>query len=152
MELSKIGIAAHECWLEIPEHFPFVQLDEFVIMPNHMHGIISINKNGDCDDAYIGIQAQNTGVQTPDFVSLHYASSSPTKKWETNKFGPQSKNLASIIRGYKIGGPKISKHLHPDWAWQPRYYESIIRNQKHFDNIRNYIRNNPKKWAMDKLH
>jgi REP element-mobilizing transposase RayT len=138
MQLSKSGELAHNCWLQIPEHFPIAQLDEFVIMPNHMHGIITINKN----DA--------NAVQPQNIAALHDASS--TKKWETNKFGPQSQNLASIIRGYKIGVTKGAKLLHPDWAWLPRYYESIIRNQKSFDNIRNYIRNNPKKWAQDKFH
>lgn len=44
MNLSEIGIAANNCWLSIPEHFPFVELAEFIVMPNHVHGIIIINK------------------------------------------------------------------------------------------------------------
>ena len=69
MVLSDIGKAAEQCWREIPEHFPFVQLDEFIIMPNHLHGIIVIDK----DD---------------NIVETHNHASLP----KHNKFGPQSKN------------------------------------------------------------
>lgn len=55
MRLTEIGKQAEICWNEIPEHFPFVIMDEFVVMPNHVHGILVFNKNGDdksnCRDA-----------------------------------------------------------------------------------------------------
>lgn len=79
MEFSEIGKMAEKFWLETPHYFPFVELDAFVIMPNHVHGIIIIDK--------------------PDGGSnvLKY------------QFSLQSKILASIIRGFKIG---VTKHTH----------------------------------------
>ncbi len=47
MQLSKIGLIAQTCWLEIPDHFPFVKLGQFIVMPNHVHGIIIIDKDND---------------------------------------------------------------------------------------------------------
>ena len=67
-----------------------------------------------------------------------------------NKFGPQSKNLASIIRGYKIGVTKWSKINNMVFAWQPRYYDHIIRDEKSLHNIRRYIANNPSGWVSDR--
>jgi len=123
MKLSRIGQMAHQCWLEIPEHFPFVVLDEFVIMPNHVHGIIIIDKPGGGNDQSLS----------------------------NNKFGPQSQNLASIIRGFKIGVTKYANEINAVFSWQPRFHDHIIRNDKSFQNIRNYIRNNPKKWNDDQF-
>jgi len=69
-----------------------------------------------------------------------------------NRFGPQSKNLASIIRGYKIGVTKNARKINPDFQWQSRFYDIIIRNQKSFYRISNYIINNPQKWKEDKFY
>ena len=139
MQLSDIGKFAQQCWNEIPLHFPFVILDEFVVMPNHIHGIIIINKPD--------IDMQSTGnVQTQNFASL------PAENHTKNKFGPQSKNLASIIRGFKIGVTKSARLSNPNFAWQPRYHDHIIRDEKAYENIANYIRNNPKNWNKDKFH
>ena len=128
MKLSDIGIKADQCWLKIPAHFPFVRLDEYIIMPNHIHGIIVIDKS-------------DNNVETQNVASL--------RDWNTNKFGPQSNNLASIIRGFKIGVKKEATRNDLDFSWQSRYYERIIRNKKELLNVRNYIRNNPTQWLQD---
>ena len=78
---------ANKYCLGMPEYFPFVELGAFVVMPNHVHGIIIINKPNN-----------ERNVETQNFASLQ---SKPA-----NRFGPQSKNLASIIRGFKIGVTK----------------------------------------------
>ncbi len=128
MQLSKIGIIANDCWQEIPKHFPFVKLGAFVVMPNHVHGIVIIDKPDDgCGDA-------------------KFCVSIPENK---NKFGPQSQNLASIIRGFKIGVTKQARQINPDFAWQSRFHEHIIRNDKSFNNISEYIVNNPLNWKED---
>ncbi|MDN5203402.1 transposase [Fulvivirgaceae bacterium BMA10] len=143
MRLSEIGVIANTCWLEIPKHFPFVKLGNHIIMPNHVHGIIIIDKPGDgrLDD----------DQETQNFVSLPPQSHNDHTK-PKNKFGPQSKNLASIIRGFKIGVTKNARHIHADFAWQPRYHDHIIRNYPSFQNISNYIKNNPSKWSEDRFH
>lgn len=130
MELSNIGKIAHQCWEEIPVHFPFVILGEFVVMPDHVHGIVVIDKTI-TDDA--------NNVDTQDLAYL------PLPK-TTNKFGPQSKNLASIIRGFKIGVTKSARLINSNFGWQSRYHDRIIRDQSEHDRIALYIQNNPMNW------
>ncbi len=128
MALTPVGQAALDCWNEIPAHFPFVRLDQFVVMPNHVHGIVVIDK-------------QTTGVvETQNFASLQ---SSP------NRFGPQSQNLASIVRGYKIGVTQYAHHNDILFAWQDRYHDHVIRGAAEHQRIRQYICDNPQKWADD---
>jgi putative transposase len=124
MKFSEIGEKANEYWLAIPKHFPFVKLDVHVVMPNHVHGIVIIDKPND-------------------------PSSSPSSP--KNKFGPQSQNLASIIRGYKTGVTMYARIHNIDFAWQSRYYDHIIRDSASYQRIKKYIINNPKKWNNDKL-
>ncbi|MFP8487601.1 transposase [Gracilimonas sp. Q87] len=143
MDLSNIGLIAETCWLNIPEHFPFVKLGEFVIMPNHVHGIIIIDK---VDDGRRNTDI-NQAVETQNLAALR-----PGKRKSLNKFGPQSRNLASIIRGFKIGVTKNARKIKPDFKWQPKYHDHIVRGRKDYNQISEYIRNNPSKWANDKYH
>jgi putative transposase len=66
-----------------------------------------------------------------------------------NKFGPQSQNLASIIRGFKIGITKYARINGIDFYWQQRYYDHIIRNEIELERIRKYILENPSHWSSD---
>lgn len=133
MNLSVLGRVTEKCWLEIPKHFPFVLLDEFVIMPNHIHGILEI--------------FNNNIVGTQDFAFLHGKN---RKRKYKNQFAPQSKNLASIIRGFKIGVTKFAKNNNLEFRWQGRFHDRIIRNQNELDRIKKYILDNPLKWKLDR--
>lgn len=66
-----------------------------------------------------------------------------------NQFGLQYKNLASIIRGFKTGVTKNARVIHPDFAWQSRFHDRIIRNNAEYHRISTYIRNNPENWRHD---
>ena len=143
MKLSKIGEIAETCWQNIPEHFPFVKLGEFVIMPNHVHGIIIIDKADD---------GRNTTDIKHAVEMQNLASLQPEKQKPLNEFGPQSRNLASIVRGFKIGVTKRARRVQPDFKWQSRYYDHIVRDRKSFNTISEYIRNNPEKWATDNYY
>jgi len=136
MQLSEIGLIVENEWLKTFQMRPDMnlQMDEFVIMPNHFHAIIIIGANQ---------------YNTPRKNAMHCVSTNGDYK---NEFGPQSKNLASIIRGFKIGVTKNARKIHADFAWQSRFHDHIIRNDQSFLNIKNYIRNNPLKWTDDKLH
>jgi putative transposase len=112
---TDIGKIAIECWRKILEFFPFVELDQFVLMPNHIHGIIFINK--------------------PDYT-----------EWKENKFGPQSQNLASIIRAFKGAVKRYANKNNIVFEWQERYYDQVITSPKELENIRQYIFDNPKRW------
>lgn len=115
MILNDFGEYTQKCWNDIPKHFPNVSLKEFVIMPNHIHGII---------------------------IQKQYNNSHANKA----AFGPQSKNLASIIRGFKIGVTKYAKKNQIKFKWHPRYYDHIIRDYKSYLRICKYIRLNPLNW------
>lgn len=115
---TEIGYIAHRNWLDIPNHFPFIELDKFVIMPNHLHGILIINKPNKTD-------------------------------WQVNKFGVQSQNLASTIRGYKASVKAFATTNNIEFSWQSRYYDHIIRNEKEYLNIANYISGNPEQWFLN---
>ena len=172
MQFSETGKMAHHFWFEIPTHFPFVQLGEFVVMPNHVHGIIIIDKSnhlGNHDfvemggDVCYGAFGNNgdvrnyANVETQNFASLPpipppNPSNSPTNSQNRgNIFGPQSQNLASIIRGYKIGVTKFARNNNIPFSWQPRFHDHIIRNHESFQRISNYIINNPVNWQDDKF-
>ena len=148
MRLTEIGESAYDCWNEIPNHFPFVVLDVFVVMPNHVHGIIIIDKlvdganMGDKNMDGVNMDGVNV-VKTQNFASLRQSTQ--------NKFGPQSQNLASIIRGLKIGVTKFAKSKNIGFGWQPRFHDHIIRNEESYQRIRNYIITNPKNWHSDKF-
>ncbi len=148
MHFSEIGKIAQQFWCEIPDHFPFVILDAFVIMPNHVHGIIIINKT---DDGRDGGGGGNGGgnVETQNFASLQQQRKQSHPK---NKFGPQSQNLASILRGYKTGVKKYATMNIIDFTWQPRFNDHIIRNNHSFDRIQNYINTNIKNWKRDEFY
>jgi len=103
MHLKELGEIAQQCFEKIPEHFPFVSLDSFVIMPNHVHGIIIIKPS----------------------------------------------SLSVIIRSCKSAVSKQARQIHPDFVWQSRYYDHIIRDEKSLNNIRHYIIQNPLNWQAD---
>jgi len=133
MCLNRLGAVVYKCWKEIPQHFPFVRLGEFVVMPNHVHGILEI-----CENKNLGV-----GVETQNIASLQ----TPYK----NKFGPQSKNLSSIVRGFKIGVTKYTNQNNIDFQWLSRFHDHIIRNEQSLYNIRKYTINNPANWRLDKF-
>jgi REP element-mobilizing transposase RayT len=145
MNLSPLGQSAQDCWNEIPVHFPFVELDEFVVMPNHIHGVVVINKPVETHNhaSPSEVPTQNIEVQN---IETQYFASLPR-----NKFGPQSQNLASIIRGYKIGVTKFARQNGIPFAWQARYHDRVIRNAEEHENISAYIQSNPQNWEEDEF-
>jgi len=126
MVLSKIGKTAYHYWQEIPNHFSFVQLDEFVIMPNHMHGIIIIVKQ-DVETPKLGVSTMGTNICTKN------------KYWKPG-------NLGVIINQYKRKCTIESHKINPYFGWQSRFYDHIIRNNQDLFRIQKYIQNNPWEW------
>ncbi len=125
LQSSTIGVIAEEYWQQIPQHFPFVILDAIIIMPNHLHGIIIINKTD---------TQNNIDLQTKQY----------------NTFGVQSQNLASIIRAYKSTVKRYANQHNILFEWQSKYWDRVIRDDIELSNIREYIYNNPQNWLNDK--
>ncbi len=132
MKLSGVGLIVHDTWINISGHFPNVELGPFVVMPNHIHGIITIIAEG-----------RGTACRAP-----------------TDEFGigerfgkPTIKSIPTIIRSYKSAvtkqvNEKVEQTGFP--LWQRNYYEHIITTDKEYERIENYIKNNPANWSMDK--
>jgi len=166
MQLSETGKIAESEWLKTPEIRldMNIVLDAFVVMPNHFHGVIIIGENefnkrgggnpcvdgdrddggGDGDGGRAAMHCVSTGV-TPNTVNK-------TNPAPQNRFGPQRKNLASIMRGFKSAVTQQARMIDPGFAWQPRFHDHIIRDEKSFDRIKQYIMNNPALWQKDVYH
>jgi putative transposase len=182
MICNDAGSIANKCWSDIPAHFPNVILDSYIVMPNHVHGIIfiteqnigsnitaqnfaspppDITETGMTDNssdkiaAEVIVDTQNHNVETQNFASLQniktlYQNQPIPYK---NKFGPQSKNLASIVRGFKIGVTNWFRNNNFNGTiWQPRFHDHIIRDYETLEKIRNYILHNPETWREDKFY
>ncbi|MDR0819724.1 MAG: hypothetical protein LBN43_09170 [Oscillospiraceae bacterium] len=133
VRLSYTGVASLQCWNSIPEHFPNVKLDEFVIMPNHIHGIIVVD-NADYRRGTACRASTDKGRTRTDAGEQF---SRPVKG-----------SLPTIVRSYKSA---VSKQLGKS-IWQRNYYEHIIRNDEDYLRICEYIQFNPRNWEKDELY
>ena len=122
MYLNDAGQIIKNTWNSIPQRFPNIELDEYIIMPNHLHGIIT--NNGATNNAKF--------------------------KSSNNPLSSHLSLLGQIIRTFKAASTsQIRKIVIPDFSWQKNYYEHIIRQEKDLDHIRQYITTNPADWAQD---
>ena len=103
MQLSEFGLIADTCWSEIPDHFPFVKLGNHVVMPNHVHGIVVIDRHDDENAGMWGDVGRDVKFCVSTDAYTPPPSTPQNDDTPKNKFGPQSQNLASIIRGFKTG-------------------------------------------------
>jgi len=153
MLLSGIGEIAATCWLEIPRHFPNVLLDEFVIMPDHMHGILILRERVPVGAQYIEPRRENIEPRREN-IEPRRENIAPRIEQNPNlnryqKVVPGS--LSSIIRSYKGAVARLCHRQGiPEFRWQRNYYEHIIRDGHALDRIRRYIANNVSKWSEDK--
>ncbi len=123
-ENVKIQNIIEQCWAEIPQHFPNVSLDEYVIMPNHLHGILMLH------DACRGVQLN---APTQDSSNKPFSKSSPRRN-----------TISLIIRTFKAAVTTQCRRIGcEEFAWQRNYYEHIIRKEKELESIRQYINENP---------
>jgi len=138
--LSNIGKIAEKYWVEIPKHFPFVKLDDYIIMPNHIHGIIIIENND------INIRRDKA------LPCLYMNNNMKNINNTVNRCQNQGKNtISSIIGSYKSICTK-QINISQDktiFAWQKGFYDHIIRDINDLNNIKKYIRYNYLKWDCD---
>ncbi len=140
MQLSPIGKIEETEWIKTIELRPDMNLElgEFVVMPNHFHAIIIIHEN-----------QFNTGFNGGGGFGRDAMHRVPTKT--TNRFGSQSKNMASVIRGYKSAVTTYARKNNIPFDWQPRFHDHIIRSMDEYYRISNYIVNNPYQWYTDRF-
>ena len=156
MTESEMGKLAERFWLEIPAHFPYVTLGNFVVMPNHVHGVLMIDKP--IDDGAMGGDGNWGGdgamVETPNLgVSTGNPPGNPPERQQTTaaseKWRPAT--LGVIVNQYKRMVTIACRKINPTYGWQSRYYDHIIRNARSFENIQQYIFANPSRWKEDKF-
>lgn len=178
MQRTSLGQIAHDCWLTTPDHFPDVEIDCFVVMPNHVHAIIVIHDreskensdnnnnpnpnntvgNGDqSPDNHNNPNANNT-VGTRHALSLHTPNEPKYGVMKNGRFYPagvKPRSLGAIVGSYKSAVTKIANRTlddPPSFLWQSRYHDHIIRNEKEWNIIRQYVHTNPARWNEDQFN
>jgi len=135
MKLSEIGEIINQFWIETPYHFDNVHLDEFIVMPNHLHGIIMIDVNcrGEVPSPYKSTLPNSQGRET---LPLQ-----------------QKRPLGHVIGYFKYQSTKrINKvrGLPGVTIWQRNYYEHVVRDEESLNRIRQYVVDNPARWVFDR--
>lgn len=136
IQLSMMGQLAHDLWMTISDHRQNVELDAFVVMPNHVHGIVLIFD-----------QPQN-------HVGLRRASATAPLSTSHSK-GTRSGTLSVIIGAYKSAVTRSINQvmgLHAPIIWQESFHDHIIRNEQSLNTIRQYVDNNPARWSDDTFY
>ncbi|MFK7844468.1 MAG: transposase [Rhodothermales bacterium] len=122
MHPSRIGELAEARWLAIPAHHPHILLDAFVVMPNHLHGILHI-------------------------IAPPSSSASSGRLTYARVFGPpDAGSISTVMRSYKASVTRECRKQGLLFRWHTRFYDRIIRNENALKNVRNYIHQNPIKW------
>ncbi|HYL83003.1 MAG TPA: transposase [Candidatus Angelobacter sp.] len=129
MKLSGLGQLVNNCWLEIPRHFPSVELRPHVLMPNHFHGIILIRNR-------------------PPQGAVSPATPTPAEAFGKPIVG----SLPTIVRSFKSAVTRRAGELlgmQGVKIWHRNYFEHIIRNKDDFLKTVRYIHDNPRRWEFD---
>ncbi|MBV6420025.1 MAG: hypothetical protein DAHOPDDO_01251 [Ignavibacteriaceae bacterium] len=146
MVLNEDGKIVEEEWLQTKEIRKNVDLDYYIIMPNHLHGIIIIEQS--FEDVIIKGRGELNSPEKIDSGRIQYAPTNDT-------FISPSHTLGAIVRGFKSSVTKKIRELSGNSElriWQRNYYEHIIRNDNDLHRIRTYIQNNPLKWELDEYY
>ncbi|QOW09198.1 transposase [Kaistella flava (ex Peng et al. 2021)] len=166
MNLSNCGILADVFWHEIKNHAQNVELGAFVVMPNHIHGILILG-----EDSESGADSEDTGDMrdTRDIAETGHAPSVPRlglrsqlKSNDNSQFNEDFESIkspsrmgkntvSSIIGSYKSAVTKNANRLGLEFAWQERFHDHIIRNDGEYQRINDYIESNINHWNEDKF-
>lgn len=162
MELNNAGKMTRDCWKNIPDHFPNVVLHEYIIMPNHVHGIIELvganqhSPNQHSPNQHLSGTGKNNNPTIENNETKNVSNGAGNVPNGAKNISPPrspSKTIGSVVRGFKIGVTKWMRQNTDIFdVWQRNYYEHIIRNEKSYGNISQYIISNPEKWEDDKFH
>ncbi len=150
MELSPVGALADVFWYQIPQRLPHLTLGAYVIMPNHMHGVLILDKpDGDSHP-----DGHNRGVvETLHATSLPEPENKPQNlNLQMKSISPVAGTVSTIIRSYKSAVTQHARRLGFTFAWQSRFHDHIIRDAASYDRISQYIQNNVQQWENDSFH
>ncbi len=163
MHLNLAGATVKAVWESLPRHFPLIELDAFVAMPNHVHGIIVIidnppnynhnpNCRGEafvpkCNDTKPGFSYTNASP----FAGCNDTSPNPADQPRLPR-GTQAGSIGAILQNLKSVATRRVNRItrNSETLWQRNYHEEIIPNEKAYENIRRYIMENTLTWDEDK--
>lgn len=132
MVSNHLGEAVAACWADLPRHYEHAVLDVFVVMPNHVHGIVTLS------DAPTGA----SGAPTTVGAGLRPARQTPMRRH----------GLSEIMRGFKTFSARRVNEIRGTShvpVWQRGFYDRVIRREDELRQVREYIVNNPRRWADD---
>jgi len=144
MRLNELGVMMRDEWLRTPQIRSNVELDEFIVMPNHFHAILWI-KNADDDVGATRWVAHDRPPKTQTRATQRVA---PTA-------GPPSGSVGAIIGQFKSAATKRINAMRGNPGspvWQRNYFEHVIRGERGLYAVRHYITGNPAKWELDDNH
>jgi REP element-mobilizing transposase RayT len=148
MELSPEGCLAEDLWYEIPNQFPNIVLGEFVVMPNHIHGVLIFN-TPIADSETRSILPQ---IGVSDTAQIAGATQKVQGGITGLKNPMLSDNLSRVVRWYKGRCSYEIRKIKQSFKWQTRFWDNIILNDVSFHRIAHYIINNPQNWEADKFY
>jgi len=146
--LSEVGRAVDDAWVAIAKRFPFVVLDDYVLMPNHLHGIIVFIEA----DAATDIATASRTLAGSDKIKEGAASSAPTDFVDMASSITRKVALGRVLRAFKslsaIAANRLLDRTEQPF-WQRNYHERIVRDEQEMDQVRTYIYHNPQQWSID---
>ena len=129
MKANRLGAVVEGCWAKLPDHYDNVALDAFIVMPNHVHGVIIIKDEPNAADVGAGFQ--------PAFPSAATA---------------RRHGVPEVIRAFKTFSARRINDMRGTTGvpiWQRGFYDHVIRSEAELDRVRTYIDDNPRKWSED---
>ncbi len=172
MVLNELGTLATEEWQKSGIIRNNIIIDEFIVMPNHIHGIVFLNNNiqpnnDKLNDGERNGDERNDGERNDgrDVLAKRLyenANENENANKNENKYrgnhkkmseiSPSKKSISVMIRFFKRQTSIYGKKINPDFQWQSNYYDHIVRNDKALNDIRKYIINNPRNWKEDEFY
>jgi REP element-mobilizing transposase RayT len=167
VRLNGLGEIVQQTWDGLPNHFPRVELDQFVIMPNHVHAIVTLNEIDDVrpphatSPIWINDDRGDVGAKQGSSASPASAFAPVPKQGKAGNalalplHGTVAGSLCAVVQNFKsVTTRKINKIRHPPahLVWQRNYYEHVIRDDRDLAAIRDYIAGNPARWLDDNDH
>ncbi|HXF63063.1 MAG TPA: hypothetical protein VNK95_15670 [Caldilineaceae bacterium] len=162
MVRNALGDVAHQCWVALPDHFPYVRLDVSIIMPNHMHGLLWLypepGEGSETQGTAPGTDMIYHVRTTTDHVRTTTDGMEDAERGQfgVRRFGaPLAGSLSTIIGSYKAAVTRTAHKAQLISApplWHGRFWDRIVRNDAELARIRAYIESNPARWQADQLH
>ena len=153
MMLNAYGQIVEQQWTWLQKQYKYVSLDEYIIMPNHMHGIVVIDRSVGNGRDHSGGNSRDHSTENSDHSVGNSRDHSLGNSRDCSLRREKIKSLSELIGAFKTTSSKLIHRIGLNrFEWQKSFYDHIIRNEISLFNIRKYIKNNPIKWESDRYY